>query len=200
MCACGISSHPTQSLTLLPRPETQPSLAQHNGGFIGRRLGISGLWEKKERDAAGPPEPLDLFSCGPHALFSQLLLWSDVLLSSTWLPTAPEPCTPWLPLAPVRKSWGRILIGPAWVRHLSMDQSATAMGGGNLKEGNREPVSPLASSLPQHLPETVSSRPPARAPDMAQASTPRVLWLLPTARLPEAMECHSPGASAMEQC
>ena len=41
---------------------------------------------------------------------------------------APDPSIPQLSLTPVWKSQGRILIGPAWVRYLPMDQSAMPPG------------------------------------------------------------------------
>lgn len=96
ICAHGVSSHPTQSLTLISKTgnSAQPYLTQW--GFYWQDMrNLTRLWEeKKERDAAGPLDPLGLFSCGPHTLSTPSFFWNDIILSSTLCPTCSRPFYP----------------------------------------------------------------------------------------------------------
>ena len=96
ICARGVSSHPTQSLTLISKTgnSAQPYLTQW--GFYWQDVrNLTRLWEeKKERDAAGPLDPLGLFSCGPHTLSTPSFFWNDIILSSALCPTCSRPFYP----------------------------------------------------------------------------------------------------------
>ena len=96
ICAHGVSSHPTQSLTLISKTgnSAQPYLTQW--GFYWQDVrNLAWLWEeKKERDAAGPLDPLGLYSCGPHTLSTPSFFWDDIILSSTLCPTCSRPFYP----------------------------------------------------------------------------------------------------------
>lgn len=103
ICAHGVSSHPTQSLTLISKTgnSAQPYLTQW--GFYWQDVrNLAGLWEeKKERDAAGPLDPLGLYSCGPHTLSTPSFFWNDIIFPPHYPQLAPDPSTPRLSLTPV---------------------------------------------------------------------------------------------------